>query len=181
MAAPIDTRAVGRSPIGEVRGDAGARQLAVRLPLPLVELWEELQPEVERPAGLAGLQIIQGRDRGGSDAARRDRGYQPRSGGVEVACAGGSNRSCRSSFAGQKVAVERPSGAHAARRGSLGWTVYARLQRDGRRHSGRCREGIVAGLTSRSYRRAVQSVLDGYGIEKSSVSREFVAGQRGFN
>ena len=36
-------------------------------------------------------------------------------------------------------------------------------------------EGIVAGLTSRSYHRAVQSVLDGYGIEKSSVSREFVA------
>jgi len=31
------------------------------------------------------------------------------------------------------------------------------------------------GLTSPSYRRAVQSVLDGYGIEMSSVSREFVA------
>jgi transposase-like protein len=37
------------------------------------------------------------------------------------------------------------------------------------------REGIVAGLTSRNYRRAVQSVVEGYGIEKSSVSREFVA------
>ncbi len=37
------------------------------------------------------------------------------------------------------------------------------------------REGIVAGLTTRNYRRAVQSVLEGYGIEKSSVSREFVA------
>ena len=37
------------------------------------------------------------------------------------------------------------------------------------------REGIVAGLTSRNYHRAVESVLDGYGIEKSSVSREFVA------
>jgi len=36
------------------------------------------------------------------------------------------------------------------------------------------REGIVAGLTSRNYQRAVQSVLDGYGIQKSSVSREFV-------
>jgi transposase-like protein len=37
------------------------------------------------------------------------------------------------------------------------------------------REGIVAGLTSRNYRRAVQSVLEGYGIEKSSVSRQFVS------
>jgi putative transposase len=36
-------------------------------------------------------------------------------------------------------------------------------------------EGIVAGLTSRNYHRAVESALDGYGIEKSSVSREFVA------
>jgi hypothetical protein len=38
----------------------GARQLAVHLPLPLVELWEELQPQVEDLAGLAGLQIIRG-------------------------------------------------------------------------------------------------------------------------
>ena len=47
-----------------------------------------------------------------------------------------------------------------------------------RKHDGRrqraVREGIVAGLTSRNYRRAVQSVVDGYGIAKSSVSREFV-------
>ena len=39
----------------EVVGD---RQLAVRLPLPLVEVWEELQPEVEHLTGLAGLKII---------------------------------------------------------------------------------------------------------------------------
>ena len=38
----------------------GARQLAVHLPLPLVELWEELQLQVEHLAGLAGLQIIRG-------------------------------------------------------------------------------------------------------------------------
>ena len=34
---------------------------------------------------------------------------------------------------------------------------------------------MVAGLSTRNYRRAVESVLDGYGIEKSSVSRQFVA------
>ncbi|MGC1724868.1 MAG: transposase [Candidatus Acidiferrales bacterium] len=50
---------------------------------------------------------------------------------------------------------------------------YARLQHDGRRQRA-VREGIVAGLTTRNYHRAVESVLDGYGIEKSSVSREFV-------
>ena len=36
----------------------GARSLAVGVPLPLVEVWEELQPKVERLTGLAGLQII---------------------------------------------------------------------------------------------------------------------------
>jgi hypothetical protein len=35
-------------------------------------------------------------------------------------------------------------------------------------------ERIVCGLSTRKYRRAVQSVLDGYGIRKSSVSRHFV-------
>jgi putative transposase len=51
--------------------------------------------------------------------------------------------------------------------------AYARLQHDGRRQRA-VREGILAGLTTRNYRRAVESVLEGYGIEKSSVSREFV-------
>ena len=49
---------------------------------------------------------------------------------------------------------------------------YARLQHDGRRQRA-VHEGIVAGLSTRNYHRAVES-LDGYGIEKSSVSREFV-------
>ncbi len=37
----------------------GGRELALRLPLPLVEVWEELQAEVERPTGEAGLRIMQ--------------------------------------------------------------------------------------------------------------------------
>ena len=32
----------------------GGKEVAVRLPLPLVEVWEELQPEVEHLTGLAG-------------------------------------------------------------------------------------------------------------------------------
>src|ERR1700751_6177532 len=34
---------------------------------------------------------------------------------------------------------------------------------------------MVAGLSTRNYRRAVESIVEGYGIEKSSVSRQFVA------
>ncbi len=36
----------------------GNRQLAVNVPLPLVEVWEELQPEVEHLTGLVRLKII---------------------------------------------------------------------------------------------------------------------------
>jgi hypothetical protein len=36
----------------------GRKEVAVRLPLPLVEVWEELPPEVKHQTGLAGLKII---------------------------------------------------------------------------------------------------------------------------
>ena len=76
-------------------------------------------------------------------------------------------------FSGQKVAVARPR-VRTREGQEVALTSYARLQHDGRRQRA-VREGIVAGLTARNYRRAVESVLDGYRIEKSSVSREFVA------
>jgi len=76
-------------------------------------------------------------------------------------------------FAGQKVGVERP-GVRTGPGEEVPLDRSARLQHDGRRQRA-VREGIVAGLTSRNYRRAEQSVLDGYGMEKSSVSRQFVA------
>jgi transposase-like protein len=50
---------------------------------------------------------------------------------------------------------------------------YGRLQQDGRMQRA-VAERLVCGLSTRKYRRAVQSVLDGYGIRKSSVSRHFV-------
>jgi hypothetical protein len=46
---------------------------------------------------------------------------------------------------------------------------YAQLQQDGRMQRA-VRERMVVGLSTRNYRRAVESILDGYGIEKSSVS-----------
>ena len=147
----------------------GARQLAVHLPLPLVELWEELQPQVEHLAGLAGLQIIRGVIE--QEVTRRvGPRYQP---DPASRCVRWGRQPGYVVFAGQKVAVERPR-VRTREGQEVPLDNYARLQHDGRRQRA-VREGIVAGLTSRSYHRAVQSVLDGYGIEKSSVSREFVA------
>ncbi len=146
----------------------GDRQLAVRLPLPLVEVWEELQPEVEHLTGLAGLKIIRAVIE--EEVTRRvGPRHQP---AVESNCVRWGQQPGYVVFSGQKVAVERPR-VRTREGQEVALTSYARLQHDGRRQRA-VREGIVAGLTSRSYHRAVESVLDGYGIEKSSVSREFV-------
>src|SRR6202162_2130064 len=146
----------------------GERQLAVGLPLPLVEVWEELQPAVEHLAGLAGLKIIRAVI---EDEVMRRVGprHQP---DPASSCLRWGQQPGYVVFAGQKVAVERPR-VRTRHGEEVQLDSYARLQHDGRRQRA-VREGIVAGLTSRNYHRAVDSVLSGYGIEKSSVSRQFV-------
>lgn len=147
---------------------AGNRQLAVRVPLPLVEVWEELQPEVEHLTGMAGLKIIRAVI---EDEVQRRVGprYQPAG---EAGCVRWGQQPGYVVFGGQKVSVERPRVRTRAGR-EVALKNYQRLQHDGRRQRA-VREGIVAGLSTRNYHRAVESVLDGYGIEKSSVSRTFV-------
>ena len=146
----------------------GSKEVAVRLPLPLVEVWEELQPEVEHLTGLAGLKIIRAVI---EDEVMRRVGprHQPDPGS---SCLRWGQQSGYVVFAGQKVAVQRPR-VRTRQGEEVQLDSYARLQHDGRRQRA-VREGIVAGLTSRNYHRAVDSVLSGYGIEKSSVSRQFV-------
>lgn len=146
----------------------GRKELALSVPLPLVEVWEELQPEVEQLAGRAGLQIIRAVI---EDEVTRRVGprYHPAG---ERDCFRWGQQSGYVVFAGQKVAVHRPR-VRTREGQEVELETYARLQHDGRRQRA-VREGIVAGLTSRNYQRAVHSVLDGYGIQKSSVSREFV-------
>lgn len=146
----------------------GDRQLAVHVPLPLVEVWEELQPEVEHLTGMAGLGIIRAVI---EDEVTRRVGprYQPN---AAAGCVRWGQQPGYVVFGGQKVAMERPRVRTRAGQ-EVPLENYARLQHDGRRQRA-VREGIVAGLSTRNYHRAVESVLDGYGIEKSSVSREFV-------
>jgi len=144
------------------------REIEVRLPLPLVEVWEELQADVERLAGEAGLQILSAilqdevRQRVGppyrpdpASGARRW-GSQP---GYVV-------------FGGQKIGIERPR-VRTQEGQEVELENYRRLQQDGRMQRA-VAERIVCGLSTRKYRRAVQMVLSGYGIRKSSVSRHFV-------
>ncbi len=146
----------------------GNRKLLVEMPLPMVEVWEELQAQVEHLTGEAGLQII------GTmlEEEVRRRVGPPHRPDPTSSCVRWGRQPGYVVFGGQKVAITRP---RVRTRGDEEVTLdsYARLQHDGRRQRA-VREGIVAGLTTRNYQRAVESVWDGYGIEKSSVSREFV-------
>jgi putative transposase len=146
----------------------GGPEVTVHLPLPLAEVWEQLQVEVERLAGEAGLRIVHGileeevRQRVGPPhrpdpaAGARRWGRQP---GYVI-------------FGGQKVALERPR-VRSRDGAEVELENYGKLQQDGRMQRA-VAERMVCGLSTRKYRRAVESVLDGYGIAKSSVSRQFV-------
>jgi len=146
----------------------GRKELAMSVPLPLVEVWEDLQPEVEHLTGIAGLKIIQAVIE--DEVTRRvgPRHYPEAASGYLR----WGQQPGYVNFCGQKVHIRRPR-VRTREGQEVELESYARMQHDGRRQRA-VREGIVAGLSTRNYRRAVQSVLDGYGIEKSSVSREFV-------
>jgi transposase-like protein len=147
----------------------GQREMLVEVPLPMVEVWEEMQAEVEQLTGEAGLRII-GAILENEVTRRVGPWHRP---GPESGAVRWGSQPGYVVFAGRKVAIERPR-VRTRKGQEVELDSYTRLQHDGRRQRA-VREGIVAGLTSRNYGRAVQSVVEGYGIEKSSVSREFVA------
>lgn len=147
----------------------GKRELLVEVPLPMAEVWSELQAEVEHLTGQAGLRIVRAILE--EEVMRRvgpSHRPDPAAGAVRWGRQGGYVV-----LDGQKVGVERPR-VRTREGKEVPLESYELLQRDGPRQR-RVREGILAGLSTRNYRRAVESMLDGYGIEKSSVSRQFVA------
>ncbi|MGB6717229.1 MAG: IS256 family transposase [Candidatus Acidiferrales bacterium] len=147
----------------------GKREMWVEMPLPMVEVWEELQAEVEQLTGQAGLRIISAIL---EDEVTRRVGPSHRP-GPELGAVRWGRQPGYVVFGGRKVVIERPR-VRTRKGKEVELDSYARRQHDGRRQRA-VREGIVAGLTTRNYRRAVESVVEGYGIEKSSVSRELVA------
>ena len=146
----------------------GKRELALRLPLPLVEVWEELQAEVERLAGEAGRKILHGIL---EDEVTRRLGPPHRPDPAAGAVRWGRQPGYVV-FGGQKIPLRRPR-VRTRSGEEVELQSYGKLQQDGRMQRA-VAEGLVCGLSTRKYRRAVQSVLDGYGIRKSSVSRHFV-------
>ena len=147
----------------------GGQELLVRVPLPLAEVWAEMQAKVEELSGQAGLQILQAIV---EEEVRRRVG-PPHRPNPSAGCVRWGKQPGYVVFAGQKVSLERPR-VRTREGQEVELESYRQLQQDGKLQRA-VREGVVAGLSTRNYRRAVESVVEGYGIEKSSVSRQFVA------
>jgi putative transposase len=141
------------------------QELLVRVPLPMAEVWAEMQAQVEHLTGQAGLQILE------EEVTRRvGPPHRPNPMG---GCVRWGKQPGYVVFGGQKISLERPR-VRTREGQEVELESYGQLQQDGKLQR-TVREGVVAGLSTRNYRRAVESVLEGYGVEKSSVSRQFVA------
>ncbi len=140
----------------------------MRIPLPLVEVWEGLQAEVKRLTGEAGLEILRALL---EDEVTRRVGppYRPDPGTGHQRW---GHQPGYVVFGGQKIGIVRPR-VRTQGGEEVELENYRRLQQDGRMQRA-VAEKIVCGLSTRKYRRAVESALEGYGIRKSSVSRHFV-------
>jgi len=145
------------------------QELLVRVPLPMAEVWAEMQAQVEELTGQAGLQILRAILE--NEVTRRV--GPPHRPNPTAGCVRWGKQSGYVVFGGQKIPLERPR-VRTREGQEVELESYGQLQQDGKLQRA-VQERMVAGLSTRNYRRAVESVLEGYGIEKSSVSRQFVA------
>ena len=147
----------------------GGQELLVQVPLPIAEVWAEMQAQVEELTGQAGLQILRAILE--NEVTRRV--GPPHRPNPAAGCVRWGKQSGYVVFGGQKIPLERPR-VRTREGQEVELESYGQLQQDGKLQRA-VRERMVAGLSTRNYRRAMESVLEGYGIEKSSVSRQFVA------
>ena len=76
-------------------------------------------------------------------------------------------------LAGQKVPIDRPRVRRVDRGGEIALETYARLQSsDGMPQAALCR--MVRGVSTRDYANVIELTPEGFGVKKSSVSRDFV-------
>src|ERR1700741_5471713 len=128
-----------------------------------------MQSKVEELAGQAGLQILRAilENEAGRRVGPPDR-PNPSPG-----CVRWGKQPGYVVFAGKKIPLERPR-VRTREGQEVELESYRQLQQDGKLQRA-VQEGVVAGVSTRNYGRAVDSILEGDGIAKSSVSRQFVA------
>ena len=122
----------------------GGQELLVRVPLPMAEVWAELQAQVEELAGQAGLQILRAILE--NEVSRRV--GPPHRPNPSAGCVRWGKQPGYVVFAGQKVPLERPR-VRTREGQEVELESYRQLQQDGKLQRA-VREGVVAGLSTRN-------------------------------
>ena len=127
----------------------GGQELRLQVPLPMAEVWAEMQAKVEELVGEAGLQIL----RAVLESEVTRRVGPPHRPDPSAGCVRWGKQPGYVVFAGQKVALERPR-VRTREGQEVELESYRQLQQDGKLQRA-VREGVVAGLSTRNYRRAL--------------------------
>jgi putative transposase len=121
----------------EVQG----QELQVRVPLPMVEVWAEMQAKVEELAGQAGLQIL----RAILENEVAHRVGPPHRPNPSAGCVRWGKQPGYVVFAGKKIPLERPRvRTREGQEVELELESYRQLQQDGKLQRA-VQEGVVAG------------------------------------
>jgi len=105
----------------------GGRELMVRVPLPMAEVWAEMQAKVEELAGRAGLQIL----RAILENEVTQRVGPPHRPNPSAGCVRWGKQPGYVVFAGQKVPLERPR-VRTREGQEVDLESYRQLQQDGK-------------------------------------------------
>lgn len=153
------------SPLAEASTKLNLEAARLQIELPMLEVILQTKAQIEALSAQAGLKIIhsfleQEIDRRcgphGQQSAYRH-GQQP---GYVV-------------FAGRKVSIHKPR-LRAKAGGELALKSYQAFQQDGRMQRAVSRK-LTHQVSTRNYAAAIDDCLEGYGIDKSSVSRQWKA------
>lgn len=142
---------------------------SVQLSLPIAEILASVEDSLESVAGQAGLLIIRALLEDEVDQKVGDRYAHVEK---REAFRHGHERGFVA-FAGRKAAIDRPR-VRSVDGEEVPLDRYAMFQADGRLQDA-VASRVVRGVSTRNYAGALDAVCDGYGIERSSVSRHWKA------
>ncbi len=143
-------------------------QQTVQLSLPIAEILSGVSDAVERVSGEAGLLVMKALiDEEVEQLAGRR--YQHAEGREAVRWGKGEGFVV---FGGKKVPIERPR-VRSTESGEIPLRRYGMFQSERLRDS--VSKRVLRGVSTRNYEGVIDDLCDGYGIEKSSVSRHWKA------
>jgi len=153
------------SPTGEASTKSSPEAVSVQFELPLLELVLETKAQIEALSAKAGLEIIR---RVLEEEIAKHCGQH----GTQSAYRHGTQAGYVV-FAGRKVQIQKPRVRQKAGE-EIRLRTYEAFQQNGRMQRAVARK-LKHQVSTRDYAQAIDDCLEGYGIDKSSVSRQWKA------